>query len=175
MKRLSLLPVLVFAVTLLTTCAHFFYADSIPTFYVTDAKMFMGPNDGSGDNIFFILTGPGVDIEGVGGMACFDWCGIDPIPDPSIAFTSQIFLTQYELVIVGGKTYNSFRLDISLFDGGGGLNALATGTAGFGDPLFTFNLVQPTNGGWNLQFPPSFTKTLLQNCRYPRPLVFVTV
>ena len=57
------------------------YADSIPILNVniTYATVHMGPNDGSGDNVSFTLIGPGTNITGIGGMACFDWCS-GPIP-----------------------------------------------------------------------------------------------
>ena len=78
---LRLAIAIVFAVT-----AHCSYADSIPTFHITEVLMFMGPNDGSGDNVGFSFTGPGVEITGIGGMACFDWCS-GLISDPNNAFT----------------------------------------------------------------------------------------
>jgi hypothetical protein len=72
------------------------YADSIPTFHITQVNMFMTPNDGSGDNIRFTLTGPGVSITGIGGMACFDWCSGQPVsgdtPVITTQFSSQSFL-----------------------------------------------------------------------------------
>ncbi len=99
---------------LLATCAQCAYANSIPTFYITQATMWMGPNDGSGDNVFFVLTGPGVNVTGIGGMACFDWCS-GPISDPSIASTSQIFLTAFGVATFNGKSYDpSTKMEIPL-------------------------------------------------------------
>src|SRR5215203_2297179 len=48
-------------------------ADTI-SLAVNNATMFMSPNVGGGDHIFFRFTGTGVKIEGIGGMACFEWC-----------------------------------------------------------------------------------------------------
>jgi hypothetical protein len=57
---------------LLAAFAQCTYAESISTFHVTEATRFMFPNDGSGDNVVFTFTGPGVSIVGDGGMAFFD-------------------------------------------------------------------------------------------------------
>jgi len=106
---------------LLAVCAQCSYADSISAFHIRQVTMFMGPNDGSGDNVGFSFTGRGVNITGIGGMACFDWCFF-PIPDPSIAQPSQIFLTFFDTAIIGGITYDPSTLAFdSLFDASGGL------------------------------------------------------
>src|SRR5215831_12709417 len=88
---------------LLAAFAQCVYADSIPTFHITEATMFMGINDGSGDNLDFSFTGPGVNITGFGGMGCTDWCSGLLISDP-VGFPSQIFVTAYETAIVGGTS-----------------------------------------------------------------------
>lgn len=138
----------------LAACAQCTYADSIPTFYITQATMFMGPNDGSGDNVSFVFTGPGVNIAGVGGMACFDWCS-GPISDPSFASTSQIFLTGFGVAIFNGKSYDPSTLGFeSLFSNDGGLNHITGGSVG-GDTFLQFNLILPTTGGWTLNFDPT--------------------
>ena len=41
---------------LLTVVGQSAYADSIPNFNITQATMFVGVNNGTGDNIFFDLT-----------------------------------------------------------------------------------------------------------------------
>ncbi len=147
---------LAFAI-LLAAFAQCVYADSIPTFYVTQATMFMGPNDGSGDNVNFFFTGPGVNITGGGGMAC-NWClaGV-PISDPNNVQTSQIFLTGFGIATIGGTSYDPTTLAFdSLFDDFGGLNASTTGSVGGGDqPFIQFKLILPTNGGWGLNFAPT--------------------
>ena len=58
---------------LLTVVGQSAYADSIPNFNITQATMFVGVNNGTGDNIFFDLTGPGTNISGDTGAGCFDW------------------------------------------------------------------------------------------------------
>ena len=134
------------------------FADSIQTFHITQVQMSMGPNNGSGDNIYFSFTGPGVTITGFGGMACFDWCSGDPISDPS-GSPSQIFISDFFSATVGGTSYDPETLDFqSLFSADGGVNALANGSVGAGDGFLQFSLVMPTNGSWNLNFgyvPPS--------------------
>ena len=134
---------------LLTVVGQWAYADSIPTFHITEALMFMGPNDGSGDNVGFTFTGPGVRITGTGGMGCFDWCS-GLISDTSIANTSQIYVSSFDTAILGGKTYEVGIFD--LFDGSGGLNALTSGIAGSDTGSFQFNLTLPTDGSWGLHF-----------------------
>jgi hypothetical protein len=137
-------------VVLLAVCAQCAYADSISTFYITQATMFMGPNDGSGDNVFFELTGPGLNIVGIGGMACFDWCS-GPVSSPD-GFPSQIFITAFGIATINGRSYDPDTLSFnSIFSPGGGLNRFTTGSAG-GDTFIQFNLISPTNGGWGLNF-----------------------
>lgn len=150
MNYLRLAIALLFALT--TQCS---FADSIPTFQITDVEMFMGPNFGDGDNVTFMFTGPGVAISGYGGMACSDWCSF-PIPDPNIAFTSQIFVSAFGTAIFGGKGYDADSLFIeNLFDGSGGLNATASGDVAGNDTVLFFNLLLPTSGGWGLNFVPT--------------------
>src|SRR5215472_15739032 len=130
------------------------YADSIPTFHITEATIHMSPNDGSGDNVSFMFTGPGVNIVGIGSMACFDWCS-GPISDPNIAGTSQIFLTGFGIATIGGTNYDPMTLTFdSIFDASGGLNTSTAGSAGEGDSFIQFRMTAPTNRGWSLSFAP---------------------
>jgi hypothetical protein len=120
--------------------------------------MFMIPNDGSGDNVGFSFTGPGVNITGIGGMACFDWCS-GPISDPNIAQPSQIFLTGFETATIGGKSYDPTTLAFnSLFDASGTLNASTAGSVGGGDSFIQFMMTAPTNGSWALTLLLQWTK-----------------
>jgi hypothetical protein len=136
-------------------CAQCSYADSIPTFHITEASMIMGPNDGEGDNVRFILTGPGVNITGVGGMACFDWCSGQPVPGDTVIFTTQIFITQFFSATIGGIKYNPDLLMFdSLFDDSGGLNALSSGYVGADVDFIQFNMTAPHNGSWSFDFEP---------------------
>jgi hypothetical protein len=157
MKRFALSAVLLFVVLPVVVPAPSAYADSIPTFYITQATMFMGPNDGSGDNLSFSLTGPGINITGIGGMGCSFWCSGNPIPDPSIAFPSQISLTGFGPATIGGKIYDGMFLSFSpsIFDEGGGLIATTSGLAGSDTGPLQFNLTLPTNGIWNFNFAPT--------------------
>src|SRR6266481_2960619 len=150
MNYLRLAIAILFAVT-----AQCSYADSIRTFHITEVNIFMGPNDGSGDNVGFSFTGPGVNITGIGGMACFDWCS-GPISDPNIANTSQIFVTFFDTATIGGTSYDPSTLAFnSLFDAFGGLNASTAGSVGEGDSFIQFRMTAPTNGTWSLGFAPT--------------------
>lgn len=136
-------------VILLAVCAQHASADSIKTFYVTQVSMGMGPNDGGGDNVFFQFTGPGLSITGSGGMECFDWCSSQGVSDAGLAATSQIFISEYFIAILGGNGYDAETLDFtSLFDFTGGVNPVAMGVVGD----IQFNLLMPVNGGWRLHF-----------------------
>jgi hypothetical protein len=138
---------------LLAAFAQYSYADSIPTFHITEATMFMGPNDGSGDNVFYSFTGPGVTITGLGGMACFDWC-FGPVSDPN-GSESQVFAGFFDTVIIGGRSYDPFALSIDIFDCCGGLNASARGIVGSDTGPLEFRLTLPTGGSWSFHFAPT--------------------
>jgi PEP-CTERM motif len=147
-------PVLLAAALLaLVSPAH---AEPIPTYHVTDAAMFMLPNLGAGEHISFALTGPGVDIRGEAGMACFEWCSGAPIVPGTVIGLSQIFTDGFNMALVGGVTYDPFSeigiLSPSLFNDSGGLNPIATGFVGSGPTFTDFRLTLPTNGNWNLNF-----------------------
>lgn len=144
--RLTIIAIL-FAVT-----APFSHANSIPTFQVTQVTMIMGPNDGSGDNVGFSLTGPGVTITGTGGMGCFSWCSGAPIPSTSVAGPSQIFISSFNTVILGGQAFDPTTLGIEFFNAFGGVNAVSSGFVGSGETFLQFNLTAPTNGSWSFQF-----------------------
>ena len=58
------------ALSLLLVCSRLTFADSLKTYVITQGSMSMSPNNGSGDNISFSLTGPGVSITGIAGMLC---------------------------------------------------------------------------------------------------------
>ena len=80
-------------------------ADPISTFQVTDATMFMDPNRGD-DNVRFTFTGPGLDIEGFGGMACFSWCSGTAIPIDAPTDLTQIFVGNFTKAVLGGVSYD---------------------------------------------------------------------
>jgi hypothetical protein len=114
----------------------------------------MGPNDGSGDNVFFSFTGPGVTITGIGGMGCFSWCSGLPIPDTSVAGASEIFISGFNTAILGGQAYDPSTLGIDPFDAFGGVNAVSRGFVGSGDTFLQFNMTAP-NSSWSFQFVPT--------------------
>jgi hypothetical protein len=129
------------------------YADPIPTFHVTEATMHMGPNT-VGDNILFAFTGPGVDITGIAGMGCFDWCSGQPIPPDTVTATSQIFLSNLTTLTVGGVSYPPFATFVGpgFFDSSGGLNPSTTFFPG--DAITPVKLTLPSSG-WSLNFAPT--------------------
>jgi hypothetical protein len=146
------------------------YADSIANFNITQATVFVGPNNGSGDNVFFAMTGPGTNIPGNGGIPCWDWCysTFSPGDSPSITI-GQIFLNSPiggELTI-GGKTYDPWTLglqgvSVAVLGGftfpanpnGSTFTACLpaempgsiAGYAGEGDSFIQFNLQMPPGG-----------------------------
>jgi PEP-CTERM motif-containing protein len=147
MKRLLSVVVVAFAV--LAPCA---YADSILNINITYVTAYMGPNY-AGDNISFTLIGPGTNITGIGGMACFAWCQ-GPIPDLNSVGTSQVFVSSFTSALVGGTAYDP-NSNISLcciFSSSGLLNPSASGFVGSGETFKLLNLTLPSGGGWNLNF-----------------------
>jgi hypothetical protein len=136
---------------MLTVAVSSAHADPIPIFHVTRATMNMGPNT-SGDNLTFVFTGPGVEVSGIGGMGCFDWCTGQPIPVDTAITTSQIFLSNLVALTVGGVDFSPFLTfdGPSFFDADGGLNPLTTFFPG--DALTQVKLTLPTGGGWRLNF-----------------------
>jgi len=145
-----LLSVIVVAFVLLAPCA---FADSI-NINITYVTASMGPNSGSGDNISFILIGPGTRITGVGGMACFTWCS-GPIPDLNSVGTSQVFISFFTSALVGGINYDpnsDIAIFCCLFSGSGDLNGSASGFVGEGETFKSMNLTLPGGGGWRLNF-----------------------
>jgi len=133
-------------------------ADPIQTFHVTNAEMFMRPNV-TGDHISFEFTGPGVDIRGTGGMACFTWCSGAPIPLGTGTPLTSIFVTNFNRALVGGITYEpNTEIGVSVpsfFNNSGGLSPIATGFVGRGPTFAEFLMTMPTNGRWNLVFAPA--------------------
>jgi hypothetical protein len=123
---------------------------------VGNATMLMGPNRGGGDNISFKFTGLGVDIEGIGGMACFDWCTGTPIPPGTPINLTHIFTSNYSKAIVGGVAYDpnsDFGVFDSFFDDAGGLRPSVMGYVGEG-ATFSEVLISMPGGSWTLNFKP---------------------
>ena len=149
MNYVRLAIAIVFAVTVQGS-----YADSIPSFQITQAQMSLFPDDGSGNNASFVFTGPGVTISGQGSMYCADWCSGGFIFD-TVGYTSTIYVSRFYTAIVGGKTYDASTLALNNVFNDAGLNASGSGSVGAGESLLQFNLVLPTNGRWNLNFAES--------------------
>lgn len=126
---------------------------------VNNATMFMVPNFGGGDNISFKFTGIGVDIEGIGGMACFDWCTGRPIPPGTPISLTQIFVSNFSSAVVGGVAYDPNSdiglISSSFFDDAGGLNASVMGFVGEGPTFKIFLMSMPSGGSWTLNFRPA--------------------
>jgi PEP-CTERM motif len=148
------------ALSLLLVCSRLTFADRIKTYVITQVSMSMSPNNGSGDNISFSLTGPGVSITGIAGMLCIGWCDDQPIYGTPVVAPTQIFLSSLDnVVILGGVSYyggSVFFDGYGPFNDSGGIARLASGVAG--DNNLPFQLIQPQNGKWNATFdyiPPS--------------------
>jgi hypothetical protein len=132
-------------------------AEPLAIFQVTDATMFMGPNGGGGDNVRFTFTGPGLEIKGFGGMACFSWCSGAAVPLDTPTELTQIFLGNFSKAVLGGVAYNPEDLSVfppGFFDESGGLNSMPTGFFGSGETFSFFRMLMP-NGGWSLNFKPA--------------------
>jgi hypothetical protein len=148
------------AFSLLLVFSQLTFADSIKTYVVTEVSMSMSPNNGSGDNISFSLTGPGVSITGIAGMLCIGWCDDQPIYGTPVVAPTQIFLSSLDnSITIGGVPYyggSVFFDGFGPFSDSGGVTRLASG--GAGDNNVPFQLILPQNGKWNATFdyiPPS--------------------
>ena len=165
MRRLIWGAALLFAVS--ATCA---YADSISTFNVNKIDIFVGPNDGSGDNVFFVLTGTGTNIADVGGIPCFDWCSFNtfsPGTSPPVGIGEVFLDSPFNNVVLGGTGYDPETMSLNGFVvnvlGGftfpanpHGANFTAcvpaamagpmSGSVGSGDSFIQFNLTVPAGG-----------------------------
>jgi hypothetical protein len=151
--------VLLVLATVFAIDVSFARADPISTFLVTDATMFMGSKGGNDDNVRFTFTGPGVDVEGFGGMACFSWCTGTAIPLDGPTELTQIFVGDFTKAVLGGVAYSpQFEISIgqpTFFNASGGLNPIAMGFFGSGPTFSEFRMLLPTNGGWTLNFEPA--------------------
>jgi PEP-CTERM motif len=165
MKRLIWGAALLFAVS--ATCA---YGDSISTFNLNKVDILFGINDGSGDNVGFVLTGTGTNIVGGGGIPCFDWCSFNtfsPGTSPPLGI-GQVFLDSvFNKVLLGGISYDPGTIGLNGFVVNvlGGFTfpanphgtkftacvsaAMAgpmSGSVGSGDNFLEFNLTVPAGG-----------------------------
>ncbi|HST10833.1 MAG TPA: PEP-CTERM sorting domain-containing protein [Terriglobales bacterium] len=147
--------------SLLLVGSQLSFADSIKTYVITQVSMSMSPNDGSGENISFSLTGPGVSITGIAGMVCTGWCDNQPIFGTPVVAPTQIFFSSLDTLVIGGVNQEPSLFSFSgdgLFDQNGGVSRFVNAFAGEGDTFFQFNLIQPQNGKWNATYdyiPPS--------------------
>jgi len=102
---------------LLVLVAQRVFADSIPTFNITQTKIFI---TWGGDNVGFSLIGPGTEITGSGGFLCQStfcggppaFSGIDPFPPGSTLAGGggefgDIYLSSLGVVKVGGQDFDS--------------------------------------------------------------------
>ena len=163
-------------VMLLAVLAKCTYADSIPTFNITQVTLLVGINNGSGDNIFFQLTGPGTNISGDTGIPCFDWCDFNnflPGDVPPIGI-GQMSISLFHTAMLGGTAYDPnteiaftspFSATVSgsfIFPPGGSLSTACvpasmtsplSGFAGSGETFTQFQLNMPAGGSfcttWN--------------------------
>jgi len=126
-------------------CGSFAFADSIPTYQITQISMQMFPNT-IRDNVAFQFSGPNISFSGYGGMGCFDFCP-GPVADPS-GITSQVFISNFSPVTIEGKTYDGTTPAFdSLFDTTGNVFASTLGSvASDTNELVQFKLILPTNG-----------------------------
>ena len=163
---------------LFATAAQCAYADTIPTFNITQVTVSVGINDGSGDNVFFSLIGPGTNISGFGGISCyFSYCSsIDSFaPGTSlIPSIGQISISNFASAMVGGKTYDPYteigftslfsanvlgsftfpdNFYSSTFCVPASMSSPLGGIAGSGETFTQFNLNMPAGGSfctsWN--------------------------
>jgi len=94
------------AVSLLLLCSHLTFADSLKTYWITSISMQLYPNDGSGEDLVFMFTGPHIQFGGLGGMQCYN-CFTDPIygdyPSFGATYATIVLLGDF---LIDGVTYS---------------------------------------------------------------------
>jgi hypothetical protein len=163
MKRFLWAVMMLFVV--FAPCA---YADSIPTFNITQAIIpFISFG---GDNEVFYFTGIGINFVG-GGTATCDWCSYSLSPgsflNPSVRVVS--FDNTDGTAKIGGQTYslnNGFLYNSSItalgvfrFPTNGRSSFTVSVPAVLNGPLHGFAPLLPS-GNYNLQIPPYGTLVL---------------
>jgi hypothetical protein len=135
------------AISILVLCSQLTFADSIKTYWITSISMQLYPNDGSGDDLVFMLTGPHIQFGGLGGMEC-DNCFTDPIYGGYPGFGATYgTIVGFGNFVIDGVTYSGDSAGLnSLFNDSGGVYAFVSGFVAGGD--IEFNLRLPTNGTW---------------------------
>jgi hypothetical protein len=162
------------------------FGDSIPTFNITQVAVSVSINDGSGDNVFFSLIGPGTNISGFGGISCyFSYCSSNDSFAPGtslIPSIGQIFISDFASAMVGGKTYDPYteigftslfsanvlgsftfpdNFYSSTFCVPASMSSPLGGIAGSGETFTMFNLNMPAGGNfctsWNFSGQYQFT------------------
>jgi hypothetical protein len=115
MKRLIWGAAILFLAS--ATCA---YADSVPTFNITQVSMPFGPNNGSGDNMFFSFAGPGTSITGSGTIGCEQWCffGTPLSPGSSLNPSVVVFFDSVNSIVLGGQMPSTETFLIKFVDYG---------------------------------------------------------
>jgi PEP-CTERM motif len=108
MKRLQ------WAITMvLLAMAQSAYADSVPAFSITNFSVPFIPDNGSGDNEFYFLSGPRANIAGSGTVRCFAWCGVGVMLFPGSSLTPNLDLVTFDsvnFIQLGGQMPASFAV-----------------------------------------------------------------
>jgi hypothetical protein len=119
-------------------------ADSVNIFNHVSAQLFIAPNDGSGGNMSFNLSGPGVSLSGGGGTGC-DWCFSGTTFAPGQSLNASIFFIGFDFVGSGQIGGDHFGPDeISL-----GSSSVTAG-----------NFVFPNMNNFTVSIPATFNSTL---------------
>jgi hypothetical protein len=124
--------------------------------------MHLYPNDGSGDDLYGVFTGPNIQFQAWGGLQCYDCFTdpIDPMYGPSFG-ASYGYLEGVYNFSINGVSYSNDAVffDSILFDEYGNLSPAMGGFLSTGAPLATeFNLMLPPGGSWSPSYdyyPPS--------------------
>lgn len=87
-------------------------------------------------------------------MGCFDWCSTEGTYNPT-GSTSEIFLSYFSSLKLGGVSYDPTTFSTDLFDQFGGVNATVSGIASSDTSDVNVNFTLPANGGWSFDFEPT--------------------
>lgn len=131
------------AAMLIVVVAQCAFADSISTFKITGATASVIQFIGTGDDLFFVFTGPGTNVTGSGVLLCVEWCEGEifaPGSKSPVAFgNDDFFPSELDTVKLGGQDFDAFLAGTSGF--------ALTSSGGFTFPVnfkgSTFTACQP--------------------------------
>lgn len=115
-------------------------ADTV--FHINQAVLFIGPNDGTGDNVSSFLGGPGISVSGGGGAGC-EFCDFFSQFSPGQSLSASVdFMAALEFV--GATTLRGTTYDP---------NDVTFGSSSITSGVFTFPAGRKSSFGFTVTLP----------------------